>query len=77
MTRSLPLSSPFGPTFGCSISRLPRRSIVFPVELCAIARVFFDCASILSQTSSKAGFEINAFFAVGEWIFPFPKAKRG
>jgi hypothetical protein len=28
LTRSLPLSSPFGPTFGYSISRLPRRSIV-------------------------------------------------
>jgi hypothetical protein len=31
----------------------------------------------MAQISSKAGFEIDAFFAVGEWIFPFPKAKRG
>ena len=28
LTRLLPLGSPFGPTFGCSISHLPRCSIV-------------------------------------------------
>jgi hypothetical protein len=28
LTRSIPLVSPFGPTFGRSTSRLPRRSIV-------------------------------------------------
>ena len=41
LTRSIPLVSPFGPTFGGSISRLPPRSIVvkkiLPVmDLCRV-----------------------------------------
>jgi hypothetical protein len=47
------LDSPFGPTFGCSISRLPRRSIVFPLRICAIARVFAHLPQRSIQLNSR------------------------
>jgi len=38
LTRSLPLGSPFGPTFGCSISKAP------PFRLCALWSIPLDSA---------------------------------
>ena len=85
LTRSLPLSSPFGPTFGCSISRLPRRSIVFPLIHCAFARVFSlrsiilpcraPCGSLIRrfQLLTLAGLLMQSFSAIASIPERLPK----